>query len=132
MTSNAPPSADPLLDTHGAADRSKILKRPRGSLGVADGRISATSLAHAQTSCFACCGTLGPIGCARRTDYRDQHLILITTDRFFAAYDPETCDACRTRRSYRAWRTLIAFLSYWARRTLISSWSHRSSISFFA
>jgi hypothetical protein len=100
-----------------------------------DSRIDATSLAHAQTSCCACCGTLGPIGCACRTDYRDQHFILITTDRFLGAYDPETCDARRTGRSYWAWRTLITFLSYWARRTLIAFWSHRPSRScgsFFA
>jgi len=109
--------------------------QPNKRLGWRERRISATSLAHAQTSCCACCGTLGPTGCACRTDYRDQHLIFITTDRFVAAYDPETCDARGTGRSDWPWWTLIAFLSYWARRTLVAFWSHRpsgSGVSFFA
>ena len=35
---------------------------------------------HAQTSCCACRGALRPIRGARRTNERDQHLIVIATD----------------------------------------------------
>src|SRR6516165_4196163 len=47
------------------------------------------SFAHTQTSClFTSRGTPGPIGGARRTNNRDQHLIIIATNCSFAGHDP--------------------------------------------
>jgi hypothetical protein len=97
-----------------------------------DGAHGSTSLAHAQTSRCACCGTRGPIGCTRRTDYRDQHLIFITTDSFFAAYDPEACDARRTGRSHWAGRTLIAFWSHWSSRPGVSFFARHSRLTLWS
>src|SRR6516162_1539772 len=57
------------------------------------------SFAHTQTSCCASRGTPGTIGGARRTNYRDQRLIIIATDCSFTAHDPQACAACGTRQA---------------------------------
>src|SRR5690348_1785228 len=75
------------------------------------------SFAHTQTCCCGPRGTLRTIGGARRTNYRDQHLIVIATDCPFSAHDPQACAACASCGTHRPWCTLIAF---WSRRTLIT------------